>query len=117
MTQKMDKLKNRLEELKQLELGWDGYRVRPVSSENAQFALNMIESIFEGDKQNTLQFVPGANGAIQVEWHNMKGDIELLVKAPNVVSAWRLIPNGDPNGEEIDLTDDFSIVKKWVSEM
>ena len=117
MTQKMAKLKKRLEELTQLEFGWDGYRGKPVASSNAQFALDMIESIFEGEQINTIQIVPGINGDLQVEWHNLKGDIELHVKAPNVVSALRLILNGDPDGEEIDLTNDFTIVKKWVSKM
>ena len=131
-------VKKRLEELTQLKLGWDGYRGRPVASPNAHFALSMLESIFgqettsgvdEGASINTPQLVPGPNGDLQVEWHTLKGDIEIHVKAPNVVSAWRLmvnrpqVLNGDPDvvnrpqGEVIDLTDDFSIVKKWVKEM
>lgn len=108
--------KERLEELMQLKLGWDGYRGVAVSSSNAHFALSMLESIC-GIHTPAPQIVPGSSGDLQVEWHTLRGDIELHVKAPNVVSAWRLIPNGDPDGEEIDLTNDFAIVGKWVKEM
>jgi hypothetical protein len=107
-------VKQRLEELIRLEEGWDGYTAFPVSFDNAMFAFRMLESICRPD---TLapQIVPGPSGDLQIEWHTHEGDIELWVRGPNNVHAWRSL--NDENGEEIDLTNDFSVVSMWVKEV
>lgn len=107
---------NRLNELVQLERGWDGYQGQPVSFEIATFTLRMLEAACGFDAP-TPQIVPGSSGDIQAEWHTAKGDVELHVKAPNDVHAWRAKLGSDPDGEEIDLTIDFTIVAAWVKEL
>lgn len=104
----------RLEELIRLEEGWDGYTAFPVSFDNAMFAFRMLESIC---RPETLppRIVPGPSGDLQIEWHTHQGDIELWVRGPNNVHAWRSL--NDENGEEIDLTNDFSVVSTWVKEV
>lgn len=105
-------VKDRLEELIRLEEGWDGYSAFPVSFDNAMFAFRMLESICRPD---TLppQIVPGPSGDLQIEWHTHQGDIELWVRGPNNVHAWRALNNGQ-NGEEIELTNNFAVVSEWV---
>lgn len=107
-------VKQRLEDLVRLEEGWDGYSAFPVSFNNAMFAFRMLESICRSDTP-APQIVPGPSGDLQIEWHTLRGDIELWVRGPNNVHAWRQM-SGSQEDEEIDLTTDFSAVSVWVKE-
>ncbi len=108
-----EEVKGRLEYLIRLERGWDGYQGLPVSFDNAYFALQMLESIC-GTETHAPQIVPGVAGDLQIEWHTLKGDIELHVKAPNDVDAWILETDGDQAGVERSLTTDFTEIAMWV---
>jgi len=110
-----DGVKERLQELVLLERGWDGYHAPPISFENAYFTLDMLRSICPSDMR-LPQIVSGTHGDLQVEWHHQTGEIELHVRAPNSVSAWRRSPSA-PDGEEVALTNDFAIVLGWIGEM
>lgn len=103
----------RLEELVRLEQGWDGYDGRPVSLENAVFALRMLEAICRASTPSP-QIVPGPGGDLQLEWHTLRGDVELLVRGPNSVRAWYCMANADDDGVEVELTNDFTTVAEWV---
>ncbi len=105
-----------LEMLTQLPAGWDGYQGVHVTFENAYFTLRMLEAIC-GPETIAPQIVPGEAGDLQIEWHTMKGDIELHVIAPNDVSAWRALTGDDSDGEELELTNDFTAVTEWVREI
>jgi hypothetical protein len=105
----------RLESLLQLPDGWDGYSAPPVGLEVVHFTLQMLKSICPPDTV-APQIVPGTAGDLQVEWHTPSTTIELHVKAPNSVSAWRQSPDA-ADGEEVNLTNDFLVVLRWVREM
>ena len=110
-------IKKRLEDLvRNLDQGWDGYRGQPVSLENAMFALSMLEAVC-GYNAAAPQIVPGPSGDLQIEWHTLRGDIELHVFGPNRVHAWRHLVGGDEDGESHNLTIDFGTVATWVREM
>ena len=109
-------VKEQLEELVHLPPGWDGYSAVPVSFVNANFALRMLEKTC-GLESMPPQIVPGTAGDLQIEWHTMDGDIELHVRAPNDVHAWRAMVGGDSQGEELELTTDFSVIAQWVKEI
>lgn len=111
-----DEVTDRLQKLIRLRPGWDGYQGRPVSFVNANFALQMLNNIC-GMETRAPQIVPGAAGDLQIEWHTQQGDIELHVKGPNNVHAWRAMAGGDPEGEELNLTVDFAAVAQWVKEI
>jgi hypothetical protein len=105
-----------LNELVSLERGWDGYRAGPVSFENAYFALNMLDSICS-NQAPAPQIVPGSSSDLQVEWHTELADIELHVRGPNDVHAWRSTSSTSPSGEELKLSNDFTVVARWIAEM
>ena len=111
-----DSVKEALEELVHLPSGWDGYDAAPVSFVNANFALRMLEKTCSLESQPP-QIVPGTTGDLQIEWHTMNGDIELHVRAPNDVHAWRAVAGEDSEGEELELTNDFSVIAQWVKDL
>lgn len=106
----------RLEELIRLESGWDGYEGQPVGFGNAVFALRMFESISAVDTPAPA-IVPGSSGDLQLEWHLPAGEIELHVRAPNVVHAWRFLAGAHPFEQELTLSTDFSEVAKWLHDL
>lgn len=106
----------RFETLRELKYGWDGYQAQPVSLANMVFALNMLESTC-GNEIPAPQIVPGVNGDLQLEWHTLKGDVELHVIAPNRVRAWRSLDGSLPREDELELTIEFSAVAAWVKEI
>jgi hypothetical protein len=105
-------VKGRLEEIVRLPEGWDGYQGRPVSFGNALFAVRVLESICAIDAPPP-EIVPGCSGDLQIEWHLPGGDIELHVRAPNDVHAWRSMPSD----EELILSTDFSAVADWLRDL
>lgn len=111
-----DEVVERLQELLRLDYGWDGYYGIPVSLENAIFSLRMLEAACDTDTP-APQIVPGIEGDLQIEWHTLSGDLELHVKAPNDVHAWRLMSGVNAQEEELDLRTDFLAVAKWVEEV
>jgi hypothetical protein len=106
----------RLEELRKLEFGWDGYQAQPVALANIIFALNMLESTCRNEVP-APQIVPGVNGDLQIEWHTLNGDLELHVIAPNRVRGWHCIAGPAPSECEIELSFEFSAVAAWVKEI
>jgi hypothetical protein len=106
----------RLNELCQLNTGWDGYRASPVSFMNANFAASVLASACLLDTPEP-QIVPGTNGDLQIEWHTEAADIELHVRAPYDVRAWRTTQTAPEEDEEIHLTTDFAIVARWLAEL
>jgi len=106
----------RLDELCRLEAGWDGYVAPPVSFSNANFALSVLASACPPNGP-APQIVPGSDGDLQLEWHSDIADIELHIRGPNNVRAWRFIQGGADDGEEIDLTTDFGVVAGWLAEL
>lgn len=102
----------RLQYLINLEPGWDGYQGKPVLLQNACFAMSML-SVICGHNTRAPQAVPGPDGDLQLEWHTLRGDLELQVKGPNDVQA-RYSEVGDEVGAEANLTVDFTRVVTWV---
>lgn len=106
-------VRDQLNALCALKPGWDGYQAGPVSFDNANFALRMLESICGSDTPPP-QIVPGSDGDLQIEWHMDGGDIELHVQAPYRVSAWANICGVE---HEDDLKTDFRTPAEWVVQL
>ena len=111
-----DAVTRRLDHLCKLPVGWDGYRAGPVRFSTAFFALNMLNVIC-GPDAPTPSIVPGLSGDLQIEWHLKTGDIELHVRAPNDVHAWRETPETGEDGQELPLTNDFTEIVRWMKDL
>lgn len=112
-----DSVVKHLEKLvRELPVGWDGYSAKPVSLLSANFALRMLDAIC-GSGADTPQIVPGLEGDLQLEWHTMKGDVELHVLGPNRVQGWRRLVGPIEREDELELGIEFSAVAEWVREI
>lgn len=112
-----ENISSRLQELICLELGWDGYRAKPVSFDKATFAMNMLEAIYSTNIQTNLpSIVPGVSGDLQIEWHYNGYAIELYVISPHNVCA-SFYHEDNNTAEELELTSDFSQVITWIKKM
>lgn len=105
---------DRLSELCRLPVGWDGYRAGPVDFATASFALNMLAVICSPETPPP-SVVPGPNGDVQVEWHTASEDVEIHVREPNRVTAWRHIVGRDEDDTEFELTNDFTELSSWIN--
>ena len=106
----------KLEKLVRLPIGWDGYKGLPVSLLNANFALMMLDVIC-GSGAEAPQIVPGLEGDLQIEWHSLKGDVELHILGPKRVHAWCRFDGELAREEELELEIDFSAVGAWVRDI
>ncbi len=107
---------NRLQELVRLEQGWDGYKGEPVTLENANFAIRMLECLCFYNTP-VPQIVPGVSGDLQVEWHTSSIKIELHVVSPNNVYFWTNDQSICKDDEEKHLTTDFKIVLEKIEKL
>lgn len=106
-------LENRFNTLTSLRKGWDGYRGLPVSYTCAQFAANMIESLFIKGLP-APQLVPMSDGTLRLEWHMNQYNLEIEVLAPYEVVACRTDLMTDEE-QEIEVQTDFTELSEWVS--
>jgi hypothetical protein len=106
---------DRLSELMHLQAGWDGHRARPLSRENAVFALSILSAVMD-QSMPVPSLVPTVGGSVQIEWHTLKGDVELRIHRPNSVHAWFSSVDDDQE-PEVDLTWDFKIVSAWLNDI
>jgi hypothetical protein len=111
-----DKVKKRLDALCSLASGWDGYNGRCVSFSVASFALNLLESIMLDDYP-LPSLVPLPSGGLQIEWHLLSGDIELVINAPYDVEGSYSEVNSPGNDEEVQFRADYTLVATWLSKL
>lgn len=108
-------LRDRLDELTSLPVGWDGYLGRPVSFQCAHFVANMLERLCVPDVP-APSLVPGSDGSLQVEWHRNNFDVELDVIGAQDVVATRI--DRRTNVEEVvEIGNDFSEIVAWISDL
>lgn len=108
-------LKDRLDELTSLPVGWDGYAGQPVSFQSAKFVADMLERLCrEGVPPPYL--VPGSDGSVQVEWHRNQVDVELDVLGPQNIEATRY---NRESGEEqvIHVENNFTEIAAWLDDL
>ncbi len=110
-----DEVRRLLNNVCALPPGWDGYGAPPVAFEVANFALKMLEQTCP-EHVPAPNVVPGPDGDLQLEWHTENLDIELHVRKPYDVHAWRRQVNGDEENEG-ELTFDYTLVTRWLSDL
>ena len=112
----MGPVRERLLQLCTLPQGWNGYDAGSVDVAVANHTLRILEQIC-GPDTPTPSIVPGINGDVQIEWHLDDIDIELHVRAPNDVHAWREISGVHARVEDVLITDDVCVLLGWIEEL
>jgi hypothetical protein len=111
-----ESVRERLNHICALPIGWDGYRGLPTQFLTAEFALQLLRHVC---KPHTVApaIVPLPSGGLQLEWHTKNAAIELTVRAPFHVDAWAADPRQDDEGTEWSLTNDFTVILPWVEKV
>lgn len=105
-------LEKKFEELTTLQFGWDGYRGRPVSEDNANLAEKIIKQ-FCLKTSKAPQLVPVSDGTLQIEWHFNNYDLEIHISTLNNIVATRTDIVTDKE-EDIEVKTDFRKLKEWI---
>lgn len=111
-----EEVRDRLNHLCQLPVGWDGYRGRPTRFDVAHFAFDLLRHVCRATTP-APSIVPLPSGGLQIEWHHDAADIELTVPAPSNVEAWVADPALGDDGEERLLETDFAFIVPWVKRL
>lgn len=100
---------NKLNELIDLPVGWDGYKGKPVSSETAYAVADLLNMIC---LPNTPEpsFVPGSDGSVQFEWHVNGIDIEVdVIALDNIAAGLHELDSG-----LIELATTIDDISEWI---
>lgn len=108
-------LKGRLGELLALRAGWDGYQAKPIGLETAFFVAKILETLYV-DELQAPSLVPGSDGSVQIEWHVSDWEIELLVKGPYKIEAYRCNDELEIEDED-EATTDYTVLYGWLREL
>jgi hypothetical protein len=109
----------RLDELSNLEAGWDGHKGLPLRSDVKQVVLELLNHpLF---LYSPFDIIPDPNGGVQVEYHEGVLKIELHIEKP---CSFFLNKEGyklEKEPEIISLTDENTnvylsilIIEKWI---
>lgn len=77
-------IKDKLKDLMALPIGWDGYRGIPLKEENAMLLTDILDII--EDEDYVPQIVPSSDGGLQIEWHDRKMTIEILIRSASDIT-------------------------------
>lgn len=86
---------------------WDGHGGKRLSGDTFQFALTMLAQILDDETPVRPQLVPTSYGGIQIEWHSMKGDLEIEIERPLRFSVYFEDAHSG-HTEEFEGSSDFS---------
>jgi hypothetical protein len=78
-------LAHRIEEFKNLPIGWDGYQGKPITEEYAKTIFRLMEELYL-EYVPTPQIVLGSD-FVQIEWHQNFWDIEIQLFPDNEINA------------------------------
>ena len=107
-----ERLKNRFEELRNLEDGWDGYKGVAITGEIEAFTISLLSEIYD-PRVAPPSLVPGGDGSLQIEWHVNDCDLEIDVLSPEDVFAY-MINHGSGAEEEINIGENRRELSVWI---
>ena len=106
-------LTKRLEELRALPFGWDGYFGVPVRDDCLYFARRFLAA-FGWEDFPMPSLVPGSDGTLQIEWHRNDVDLEVdIIGEKEAVATRRNIHTG--HREERLLKENFYDLEDWIN--
>jgi hypothetical protein len=106
-------VRERLNHICALPVGWDGYGGRPTRFDAAEFAVQLLRRVCRPHTPAPA-IVPLPSGGLQIEWHTSIATIELMIRAPYQVEAWVADPHVEDDGTEMLLSTDFTVIRTWV---
>ena len=110
-------VRERLNHVCALPVGWDGYRGHPTRFDVAEFAIQLLRRLCKPHTP-APSIVPLPSGGLQIEWHTPNAEIELMIRAPLQVEAWVADPRAQDDGIEFPpLTADFTQILPWVQKL
>ena len=80
-------LRQRADELKALQTGWDSYKAQPLDHATVDKAVELAIALAGSFPACAPQLVPTSEGEVQVEWHAEGWDIEMLVARAAISQA------------------------------
>ncbi|MFD1381018.1 hypothetical protein [Fodinicurvata halophila] len=96
--------------------GWDGYRGKPISTDSFYFSLILLQYVLGENQSVKAQVVPLSYGGVQIEWHSLKGDLEIEIERAN---RFRVYFEDVENEEvlEFEGTNNFTNVQALLSRL
>lgn len=105
-------ISNRLDDLNNLEAGWDSYDAVPVRFSTAKFVSEMLEELYFSSLP-VPNILPTKSGGLQIEWHRGCDSIEIAVNKPNVASCYVCIEADDVD-EEFQARSDYVVIRRHL---
>jgi hypothetical protein len=99
--------------LRALRDGWDSYHGQRIHAEAIRRALAVLVSLDITARQ-LPSFVPMSTGGIQLEWHTLAGDTEIVIHPNGRVSAYCNVDQDGSEWEAEELTD-FGLLRSKVA--
>lgn len=106
---------DRVEYLRSLRRGWDGYVSAPIQTDSLYFALSILNSVMQSHTPPPF-IAPVSGGGLQIEWHEGGLDIELFIPQPLRAELYVEYSDGrEPL--ELELVSEFGPLNKALAEI
>jgi hypothetical protein len=107
---------SQLEEILSLDENWDSYGAEPVSFENAEYAVRLLD--FVAGLATPAPFIaPTPEGSVQLEWHRAGIDLEVEVVSPYRLFVSYEDETGQTKSWEEEVTTDLTRVRGAMQEL
>ena len=103
---------SKMQELVDLEPGWDGYDAVPIRAGSIMKAALVLVETMTSDT-NEPWIVPTVHGGIQMEWHKSQVDLEIEIKPDETASVFFV---NDREGREVDELLDTDKARLFLDE-
>jgi len=105
-------LESRFDELRNLELNWDGYGGEPLDPKVEQTCKQILSEIHLSEV-SAPDLMPGSDGSVQIEWHENKCDLEIhILKSQQIFVYFN--DHLKEGSDELLFDERFSTLFKYV---
>lgn len=111
-------LSSRAQRLASLGRGWDGPGSIPINKSVLRRAAALAADALSGVRDASAPcLVPGGDGSLQIEWHEIHGELELDIAADGKLSLWgkNHLTSGEFEGEDDEALALFYRWAPWIA--
>lgn len=94
-----DKVEQQFLALRSSKRNWDGYGAPPLDHSTLDRALALLATITERETVEP-SLVPSAHGGVQLEWHTLRGDLEIELEPSGSIS---ILYTDSATGADVEL--------------